>query len=236
VRGRLQRVRAQGLRTLGSAGGEAGPTIASFPAKLTTEEDRMEALGSLVRGGVCALGVLTAGLVSTACATMAAQQQTPEAVAAATERRRCGPDTDDERIAAVLSGAAVERWERAYSSGAMPAGKAGSYKRLAGAVFTVRAMNGYSAEWLGRALECHSARRALGQLPVADQAMDPFWLPGSTVDIDVESTGKDYLVAVRSGEVADAAKIVARAEAFAAERERARRGFSAMQSTVVSSR
>jgi hypothetical protein len=149
-------------------------------------------------------------LVSAGCAQMARPTQTADKAAVVLEQSRC-PNVDDSSIADVLTGSAVESWQPAYFSAP---GAGAYYKRLAGAAFTVRPVNGYSAEWLDRALECHSARGLLGQLPSEQQANDPFWLPGKKVDIEVASTGKDFLVSVRSLDVADAREIMARARAF----------------------
>jgi hypothetical protein len=156
---------------------------------------------------------LAACVVSAGCASTAMHEPVAGKAAVAMEQRHCSSDMDDQSIAEVLSGAAVEHWEPAYVSAP---GAGAYYKRLAGAAFTVRPVNRYSAEWLARALECHSARRMLGRVAAApQQEHDPFWLPGKTVDIGVESTGKDFLVSVRSLDVADAGEIMARAKAFA---------------------
>jgi hypothetical protein len=159
--------------------------------------------------------MVAASLVLSGCATIPVHEQTPDEAAAAMEQKRCASDVDDKSIAPVLTGAAVEHWAPAYS---FTESMGSDGKRLSGAVFTVRAIKGYTAEWLDRALECHSARRTLGRLPSAEEAKDPFWLPGRTVDIDVQSTGKDFRVSVRSTDVADANKIVARAKAFTGQR------------------
>jgi hypothetical protein len=166
---------------------------------------------AMLRLPVLAGATVAAGLVLAGCATIPVHDQTVDEAAAVMEHKRCSPDVDEKSIAPVLSGVAVERWEPAYN---FEASTGSDSKRLAGAVFTVRAIKGYTSEWLDRALECHSARRVLGRIPTADEAKDPFWLPGSAVDIDVQSTGKDFQVSVRSTDVADANKIVARAKAF----------------------
>jgi hypothetical protein len=166
------------------------------------------------------LGPLTACLLSTACAPRPGQSA--QDAATAIEHDGCR-GVDDNDISDVLSGAAIERWEPAYYSSA-GSGKE-SYKRLAGAVFTLQPRNGDSATWLNRALACHSARMALtrerhappwvGSTCPAPESGDPFSLPGRTLDIDVQATGKDLTVLVRSLDVADAREIVARAQAFA---------------------
>lgn len=158
-----------------------------------------------------ATGAAATSIVFAGCATIPVHEQTADEAAAVMVQKRCAPDVDEKSIAPVLSGTAVEHWEPAYFFAATTGSDS---RRLSGAVFTVRAIKGYTAEWLDRALECHSARRTLGRIPSAEEAKDPFWLPGKAVDIDVQSTGKDFLVWVRSMDVADANKIVARAKAF----------------------
>jgi hypothetical protein len=136
--------------------------------------------------------------------------------ATAMEKKRCGPDVDETALAPILSGEAIERVEPAYIAAAASGGHGagGAYKRLAGAVFSVRALRAFSAEWLDRSLECHSARRLLGRIPAGENPTDPFWLPGKAVDIDVQSSGPEFAVSVRSLEVADAQAILARAQSF----------------------
>jgi hypothetical protein len=80
----------------------------------------------------------------------------------------------------------------------------------------VRALRGVTAEWLDRALECHSARRVLGRIPASDAPNDPFWLPGSVVDIDAESAKDRFVVDVRGATVREGQEILQRANAFVA--------------------
>jgi hypothetical protein len=158
-----------------------------------------------------ATGAMATAALSLGCANVPVYEPTADRVAAAIERTRCGPGFDEALLAPVLSGSAVEGWEPLYwtiSSHGDPG------KRLAGASFTVHPLQGYSAERLGRSLECHSARRVLGLLPPAGSLRDPFWLPGRTVDIDVEPSGNEFAVFVYSDDVDDAGAIVARARAF----------------------
>jgi hypothetical protein len=131
------------------------------------------------------------------------------------ERQRCGPDLELNGLAPILGGEAIEKWEPAYlATPSCGGGAGGCYKRLAGAVITLRALPGVTAEWLDRLLECYSALRLLGKFPAAEQPNDPFWLPGRTVDIDVTSTGKGFAVSIRSLDVGDAQQIQERTRAF----------------------
>jgi hypothetical protein len=76
----------------------------------------------------------------------------------------------------------------------------------------VAALPGMTAEWLDRALEFHSAKEALGHASVV--SADPFWLPGSSVDIDVRSARDGFNIAVTGFSPEDARQILARASAF----------------------
>jgi hypothetical protein len=72
-----------------------------------------------------------------------------------------------------------------------------------------------TAESLDRALECHSAKAALGDSHGAWD--DPFFLPGSFVAIDVRAAGYGYEVAVSGASSDEGYAIMTRAQAFAKE-------------------
>lgn len=153
-------------------------------------------------------------LVSLAGCASLQHMPTPSEVASDMERKRCGPDVDEATLEPIFDKHAIQGWETAYlSAQSCGAGGGGCYKRLAGAVIKIKAMQGFTAEWLDRALECHSARRVLGKIPPGDPN-DPFWLPGKTVDIDVVSTGAAFAATVRTLEPSDAQEIVNRTRAF----------------------
>jgi hypothetical protein len=131
-------------------------------------------------------------------------------------RTRCGPDLDESALGPVLDGRALKNVEPLYSSTAGSEGSKGdNQSELRGAVVNVQAVPGVTAEWLDRALECHSAKRVLGQGPQAGGAEDPFWLPGSVVDIDVRSAKDGFRVAVAGTSPAEGQKILTRAQSFA---------------------
>jgi hypothetical protein len=92
-------------------------------------------------------------------------------------------------------------------------GKSGEQSQLRGAVLTVNALPGVTAEWLDRELECHSARLTLGQSKSTPD--DPFWLPGSSLDIDVRPAKDGFIIGVAGFSAADAHQILNRAQAFA---------------------
>jgi hypothetical protein len=91
-------------------------------------------------------------------------------------------------------------------------GKSGEQSQLRGAVLAVTALPGVTAEWLDRELECHGARLTLGRGPSSPD--DPFWLPGSSVDIDVRPSKDGFIIGVAGYSSADARQILDRAQAF----------------------
>jgi hypothetical protein len=81
----------------------------------------------------------------------------------------------------------------------------------------VRAPAGVSAEQLARLLRCHGARALLGEVERSQLGDDPYWLPGSWVDIDVKDTGRSFVVTLTGNSVTENLRILRRAEAFATE-------------------
>lgn len=126
---------------------------------------------------------------------------------------RCGPDVDETALAPVLDGSALKDVQPLYTRA--EESKGGGESQLRGAVLDVQAMPGVTAEWLDRALECHSAKRVLAQGPQAGAAEDPFWLPGSVVDIDVQSAKDGFRVAVAGTRPEYGQQILTRARSFA---------------------
>jgi len=137
--------------------------------------------------------------------------RSPADQAAFIESTRCGPEVNDSDLAPVLGGQAVQGVGPLYST--IEANKSGGQSQLRGALLTVNALPGVTAEWLDRELECHGARLALGR--VTSTPDDPFWLPGSSVDIDVRPTKDGFLVGIAGYSSTDAHKILDRAQAFA---------------------
>jgi hypothetical protein len=161
--------------------------------------------------------VLPAVAVTTVLACTAgssAPARSPTEDAAAMERSRCGPDLDETTLEPIFGHRAIESAEPLYARTSTD--RAGTSSRLEGAVVYVRAIQGMTVEWLDRALECHSARRVLGKIPENVSPNDPFWLPGRMVDIETQSIGHGFRIAVRGTTQDDAQEILIRANAFAA--------------------
>ena len=171
-------------------------------------QDRFPSPGG--RAGVATVVLLA--LAAAACGESSAQGvKSPADRAAFMERTRCAPDDDDKALGAVLGGSAVQRVQPLYST--VDNAKGGLQAELRGATVVVEALPGITAEWLDRALECHGAKEALGHTTAASD--DPFWLPGSSVDIDVRSAKDGFDVAVSAYSSSDAHQVLARANAFA---------------------
>lgn len=130
-------------------------------------------------------------------------------------RTRCGPEVNDTALAPILDGQAVKGVEPLYAT--IEASKSGGEAHLRGALLTVSALPGVTAEWLDRELECHSASAVLGQVKATPD--DPFWLPDSTVDIDVRPAKDGFLVGVAGYSSADARQILARSQSFVKAKE-----------------
>ncbi len=161
--------------------------------------------------------------------------KSPADEAAFMESTRCGPEVNEAALAAVLEGQALQGVGPLYSTieapslnersdelgaqrvgpvySAAEANSLGDQARLRGALLTVSALPGVTAEWLDRELECHGARVVLGRVkPLSD---DPFWLPGSKVDIDVRPVKDGFVIGVAGFSSTDARQILDRARAFA---------------------
>jgi hypothetical protein len=132
----------------------------------------------------------------------------PADEAAAMELAYCTADFRDAAVARVLDGSTVERVEPVYQGWA----SRGSNPRLQGAAIVVRPVQGETAEWLNRALECHGAHQLVSHAKGASVQADPFWLADSLVNIEVTSTRDGFRIQVTGESSADAREILARAQ------------------------
>jgi hypothetical protein len=81
---------------------------------------------------------------------------------------------------------------------------------LTGARIYLVPMASQSSETITRSLECHQMRATLKQVEVHDD--DPYVLPGRWLDIDVHSEGDGFSVRVTTDSIADAKRVLDRAE------------------------
>jgi hypothetical protein len=145
--------------------------------------------------------------------------KSPADQAAELVRTRCAANADETALAPVLDGTAIESVEPLYNS--VVGYKTGQYTELTGSAIKVRALQGVTAEWLTRALECHSAKRVLGSIASTSASSDPFWLPGKMVSIDAQSAHDGFRVEVRAAGPVEGNLVLDRAKAFARGRSSA---------------
>lgn len=85
-----------------------------------------------------------------------------------------------------------------------------SYEKKVGATVTFRAVEGMTAEWLQRLVDCHLARNAALGHVVPEMPNCPLVPKGA--EAHVSSTGAGFAVAIRSDDRAAADEILARAQ------------------------
>jgi hypothetical protein len=99
--------------------------------------------------------------------------------------------------------------------------KTGLDARLLGARIHVRAPAGLTEGWLARVLECHGARRVLERPEALTPTLDPYWLPGAWLAVNVSAEDAGFRVDLASADhdAAQAREILARAQRWIASRE-----------------
>jgi hypothetical protein len=175
---------------------------------LSTLELRAGRVAWLRGAAVALLGVAT----TLGCEASSSPAKSPADQAAELVRTRCPANADEAALAPVLDGSAIESVEPLYNS--VVGYKSGQYTELAGSAIKIEALQGVTAEWLTRALECHSAKRVLGSIASTTAPNDPFWLPGRMVEIDAASAHDGFRVEVRAAGPAEGHEVLDRAKAF----------------------
>jgi hypothetical protein len=168
-----------------------------------------------VRGrSVPAAGALIA-IAAAACTATNPDEQAKTAAdhASYVENTRCAGVEEGPEVSEVLNGKSVTAVRPLYSS--MESAKSDAHEELRGAIVTVSAQPGMTAQWLDRVLECHSAAETLGQR--ADNR-DPFYLPDAVVDIAVQPAQDGFAINVSTLSPANAQRILDRANAWAPQR------------------
>jgi hypothetical protein len=115
--------------------------------------------------------------------------------------------------ASFLAAASVDRVEP--ENAVVPSGN-GQRSNLNGARIYLVPMTGLSPETITRNLECHQVRATLGL--VASQDDDPYVLPGRWLDISAHSEGDGFSVRVTIDSIADARRVLDRAQLLVAPR------------------
>jgi hypothetical protein len=108
----------------------------------------------------------------------------------------------------------IDSVEPAYSY--VYAGPNTRESHMRGAKIRLRPGPGLTKESIQLALECHEALVTLGR--AASPPEDPYFLPDTWLDIDVDSTGDGFVVRVLVDGLEDAQKVLARARHTAAEK------------------
>jgi hypothetical protein len=158
-------------------------------------------------------GTAVALLALVGCGEASSSVKSPSVQAAELVRTRCASNADETAMASVLDGTAIESVEPLYIS--VGGYKTSSATELAGSTLKVRPLPGITAEWLTRALECHSAKRMTGNIASTVAPNDPFWLPGKMVEIDARSAHDGFQVDVRAAGPIEGHQVLDRAKAFA---------------------
>jgi hypothetical protein len=110
-------------------------------------------------------------------------------------------DFGEAAVAPMLAPNAIDSVEPAYSY--VKSGPVDREARLRGARIRIKPLPGFSRETIARSVECHQARVVLGEAP--SSVDDPYVLPGTWLDVDVESEGDGFAILVRS-DAPDAAR------------------------------
>jgi len=144
---------------------------------------------------------LLALATTSACVAFVPATHDPRALAAAEAKRTCPGARDD-----VASIAPVDAVEPLY---VRRPSKSGHDTHLLGARLRLRPVAGVTPELLERALRCHQARAALGEIAHAED--DPWVVRGVWVKIEVEGHGAELIASVASDRGEEARAILAHA-------------------------
>lgn len=139
----------------------------------------------------------------------------PDARTPTDHAREIAPKCEDfgeDAAALILAPMAIDSVEPAYSY--VKSGPVDREPRLRGARVRIKPLPGWSKETIARSVECHQTRVVLGS--ASTPADDPYVLPGSWLDIDVESEGDGFAVLVRTDEMDAARQVLSRAQRYAA--------------------
>ena len=191
-----------------------------YDPKADVEHYRCRPIGGRFRGGADGVGLDGACWSSTTNVTEkhkraaeehrrhAADHRAASAALRDAEGRACvGIDPDDRDISPfdhTEDIAGVRPLTERVSSGKQ------SYEKTAGAVVTFRAVQGMTAEWLQRVVDCHLARNAALGHEVPEMAYCPLVPKG--VQARVTSTGSGFDVSIRADNDATAREVLARAQ------------------------
>lgn len=117
-----------------------------------------------------------------------------------------------EKDAALFAPASVEKVEPAITH--VASGPIQDEARLRGALIHLGPSPSLTRELIQRAVECHEVHVLLGT--ESELPYDPYTLSGTWLDIDAESEGDGFTVAIRSDQFPIAKQVLERARRFVA--------------------
>jgi hypothetical protein len=137
----------------------------------------------------------------------------PAIKAAEVEQMQCDESTSPAEDAQILATTQVIRSEPIYSN--VPSTYGDVEHRVNGAKLLVRPPEGVSAERMTRILQCHCARQLLGQSDRPELANDPYYLPGSWLEIRVTPEDGNFAVTLEADTIGKSLQVYHRAVAYA---------------------
>jgi hypothetical protein len=157
-----------------------------------------------MRSITIALTAIAAAALACACAT--GPSPTKKAVQA--ERLQCSdPKVFQESQLVLQTATALEARAVVF-----PLAQGGG--RVSGTKLIVRPPEGMTSDEFARALQCHAALAALGQIDRSLAAMDPTWLPQAWVDMKIVPENGNVTVTLSAETNRDNLRVYRRAVAF----------------------
>lgn len=157
--------------------------------------------------------VIATILLAPACAS----SPPPPVKAAQAEQIECRDGVNPQEEVRLVEGVSVLHDEQLYTD--VNAGREDGLMRLANGALLIVVPPPVTTEFMTRALRCHSARAALGQIDESRFPNDPYWLPDAWLDIKVAPAegpyAGNYAVTVSADDIHHNIAVFQRANAFA---------------------
>jgi hypothetical protein len=182
------------------------------PLILQTEE--VDMMWNPDSGRIFVIFAAVASAATSACAGV-----TPTTKALEIQRLQCEGAQDAADDANLMQATKVLAVVPMYSQ--VHSATTGTESRVSGVKLLIRPPETFSADRTLRVLQCHGARGVLGRLDPSQVPDDPYWLPGTWVDIDLVHEAGNFVVTVQAGDIHKNLQLVARARAFALTHSRA---------------
>jgi hypothetical protein len=154
-----------------------------------------------------------AGCLATGCASSPPR---PAAKAASVERMQC--EAGDAALGQDLLGSAKVLDVQPLYAYVPTLSNNNTDERIHGAKLLVRPPPGVSAEQMTRALQCRTASIWLGQVPPAEAANDPYWLPDAWTRIRVTPEDGNFSITVEADSTRDDLRVFRQVHLYARQR------------------